>query len=278
MNQFLPSRYVEMVHRLALGIEAIDAQRARRLSYQLQVGYDAALSGLKRPQIERHASNLFALRYQPGVPETSGRIDLRFFDLSEPVYKPENDRRRIVPRRLRIPVLKLVDVEAQEQVDRKQFKRRIRRPVFFPGAAYDCNAMATGLRGRVVRNGKPMRWARVVATLKGSTIVVGRAHGDDRGEFLLLINAKVTTGSAWPTPLEIEVAVFGPATVPTPAPADLPARDPLWDLPLEPLVAPDVDVDRVATGEELPSSYTKNVKRDITFILGKCLYEEFEIT
>lgn len=278
MNQFLPSRYDEMVHRLALGIEPIDAQRARRLLYQLQVGYDAELSGLKRPRIERHNSNLFALRYQPGVPGTLPQVDLRFFDLSEPFYKPENDRRRIVPRRLRIPILRLTDVESAETGDRRGFRRRVRRPVFFPGAAYDFCATTTGLRGRVMRNNQPMRWARVVAVLKGTTLVVGRAHGDDRGEFLLLINAKVTSGSTWPVPLEVEVSVFGPATVPTPVPADLPTRDPLWDLPLETLVAPGITADGVEAGEDLPTPYTSSVKRDITFTLGKCLYEEFEIT
>jgi len=278
MNQFLPSRYDEMVHRLALGIEPIDAQRARRLLYQLQVGYDAELSGLKRPRIERHTSNLFALRYQPGVPGTLPQVDLRFFDLSEPFYKPENDRRRIVPRRLRIPILRLTDVESAEAGDRGRFRRRVRRPVFFPGAAYDFCATTTGLRGRVMRNHQPLRWARVVAVLKGTTLIVGRAHGDDRGEFLLLINAKVTSGSTWPIPLEVEVSVFGPATAPTPVPADLPTRDPLWDLPLETLVDPGIDVDPVEAGEELPTPYTSSVKRDITFTLGKCLYEEFEIT
>jgi hypothetical protein len=278
MNQFLPSRYVEVIHRLALGIEPIDAQRGRRLGYELQVGYDLALAGLRRPPIERHTSNLFALRYQPGVPDSTGRVDLRFFDLSGPVYKPENDRRRIVPRRLRIPILKEPDVKAQEVIDRMEFKRRIRRPVFFPGAAYDFTATATGMRGRVIRGGKPMRWARVVATLKGSTVVVGRAHGDDRGEFLLLINALVTSGSAWLDPLEIEVSILGPDPFPPVAPAEVKARDPLWDLPLEPLVAPDMDIDDVATGKAVPGTYIEIAKTDITFILGKCLYREFEIT
>ena len=278
MNQFLPTRFDELIHRLALGIEPIDAQRNRRLSYELQLGYDQSIAGLKRPLFERHASNLFALRYQSGVPDQFKRVDLRFFDLSHSRYTPENDRRRIVPRRLRIPLLDEAVVEADETTTRMDFRRRIRRPAFFPGAAYDFSTTATGLRGRVTRGGRKMRWARVVAVLKGSTIVVGRAHGDDRGEFLLLINARVASGSAWPDPLEISVSVFGPDPEPAPIPIDLPAKDPLWDLPLEPLVAPEVAVDTVATGEALPANYTKSVTQDITFVLGRCLYEEFEIT
>jgi hypothetical protein len=41
MNQFLPSRYVEIIHRLALGIEPLDAFRGGRLGYQLQAVYEA---------------------------------------------------------------------------------------------------------------------------------------------------------------------------------------------------------------------------------------------
>ena len=267
MNQFLPSRFVEVIHRLALGIEPIDAQRSRRLSYALRVEYDAAQFGLARPPIERHSSNLYALRYQPGV---TTQLDLRFLDLSQRFYQPQYDRRRIVPRRLRIPILTLADVEAQEQIDKKDFQRRIRHPVFFPGAAYDCNVTATGLRGRVVRNGQPMRWARVVARLAGETVIVGQAHGDDRGEFLLLLNANVTTGSAWPNPLDIEVSVFGPAATPIPSPVNLPELDPLWDLPLETLANPG-EADPVAAGDQLPANYTANVKRFVQFTLGKCL-------
>ncbi len=275
MNQFLPARYAEIVHRLALGIEPLDAQRGGRLGYSLQAAYDAQQLGLPRPPLERHVSNLFSLRYQPGV---ATQLELRFFDAAERRYKPEDDRRRIVPRRLRIPILSLADVETAEQDDPQSFRRRIRRPAFFPGAAYDFSATATSLRGRVVRGGKPMRWARVTAKLSGSgppgsELVVGHAHGDDRGEFLLFINANVTTGSALPKPLEIIVSVFGPATPPLPSPATLPALDPLWDLPLETLAAPGVD-DPAATGTQLPAGYTAKVERVVSFTLGTCLCEE----
>jgi hypothetical protein len=269
MNQVLPSRYVELIQRLALGIEPIDAQSARRLSYALQVVYDVAPFGPPRPPIERHASNLYALRYQSGLRVP---IDLRFFDSPERFYKGESDRRRIVPRRLRIPILTLADVETQEQADKKDFKRRIRRPVLFPGAAYDFNATATGLRGSVMRDGRPMRWARIIATLAGG-IVAGQAQGDDRGEFLLLVNSKVTSGSSLPKPLDLSVSVFGPVTAPAPVPASLPETDPLWDLPLETLANPGDD-DPVAVGEELPANYTASVTRLVEFTLGKCMSGE----
>lgn len=279
MNQFLPSRYLELVERLALGIEPMDALRLRPLSYPLRIEHDATHLGLRRPPIEHHTSNRYALRYQPGLLTS---VDLRFLDLA--------DRRRVVPRRLRIPILTRTDVETLEDNEAqaahknvRDFKRRIRRPVFFPGAAYDFNATSTGLRGRVTRGGEPMRWARVVAKLNGTSLVIGRAHGDDRGEFLLLFNSAMTTGSTLPKPLNVEVTVLGPATAPTPPSPDLPKTDPLWDLPLEILAAPGAS-DPVATGEQVPTlppqNYTANVTRVMEFTLGKCLSgaEDFVIT
>jgi hypothetical protein len=274
MNEFLPSRYVEIVHRLALGIEPIDAHCRRRLSYPIQLNYDAEQFNLPRPPIDRHLSNLFSLRYLPGV---TTPIDVRAFDLSDPRYDPKYDRRRIVPRRLRIPILSLIDVENQERLDRRQFRRRIRRPLFFPGAAYAFNFTATALRGQVLRNGKPMRWARVVARLAGQPLVVGRAHGDDRGEFFLLINANAVTGSTLPDPLDIDVSVTGPTVIPVPVPPNQPELDPLWDLPLETLAAPGAAADPVATGETLPPTYAATVTETITFTLGRSLYREFVI-
>lgn len=274
MNEFLPSRYVEIIHRLALGIEPIDAHYRRRLSYPIQLRYDAEQLDLPRPPIDRHLSNLFSLRYQPGV---TTPIDVRAFDLADPHYDPKYDRRRIVPRRLRIPILSRSDVEAQEQIDRLQFRRRIRRPLFFPGAAYEASLTATALRGRVLRNNRPMRWARVVARLAGQPLVVGRAHGDDRGEFFLLINANAVTGSTLPDPLNIDVSVNGPTVVPAPNPPNQPEFDPLWDLPLETLAAPGAAADPVATGENLPLNYGATTAQTITFTLGRSLYREFVI-
>ena len=100
------------------------------------------------------------------------------------------------------------------------------------------------------------------------------AHGDDRGEFLLLLNSNLTTGSALPKPLEIEVSVFGPAVPPV-----IDEDDQLLDLPLETLSAPGA-VDDVARGVQLPAGYTASVTRIVQFTLGKCLSGEpdFQIT
>lgn len=276
-NEFLPSRYVELIERLALGIEPIDSQRSARLTYPLQIQHETSAAKLPRPPIERHQSNLYALRYQKGIVSP---LQLRFFDSTQVFYRPEHDRRRIVARRFSIPILDRPAVETAEKTEAdgvpreaKDFRRRVRRPVFFPGAAYDFSATTTGLRGRVMRDGKPMRWARITATLDGSTVIVGRAHGDDRGEFLLLINATVTSTSAVPKPLAIKVTVTGPLNMPIPTSPEQPAADPLWDLPVETMATPG-DPDPAANGETVPWVATKEVNRVINFSIGECLTGE----
>ena len=62
-------------------------------------------------------------------------------------------------------------------------------------------------------------------------VVVGRAHGDDRGEFLLLLGPGAATGPDLAFPIQATVTVFGPDPPPPPGPDA--ALDPLWDLPLE---------------------------------------------
>lgn len=284
MNLFLPSRFDEIVHRLALGIEPMDAMHDARLRYQLQAVYDnAQQSG---PLLDRHASNLFALRYQKGV-KTS--LDLRFFDATERNYHPSRDRRRVVPRRLRIPILSLSDVEAQEQIDQKGFARRIRRPFFFPGAAYSFEPTATALRATLLRNNKPLRWARVEARIPSKAPVIGRAHSDDRGEFLLLIAIRAAEFKALgldpvligadenkPHEVDLEIKIFGPAAPLIPNPIDLPTRDPLWDLPLETLSAPGTD-DPVATGLTLPSGYVELASPTVKFTIGRSTETTFVI-
>jgi len=167
-----------------------------------------------------------------------------------------------VPRRLRFPIL------GQAAAETRPPRFRVRRPVLFPGAAYDVSSGATGLRGRVLRAGKPMRWARVEARLPAAGTLVGRAHGDDRGEFLLLIGSEASPVGDVVPPLEIEVTVFGPAAPPVPPDADRPKIDPLWDLPLEQTAAPG-DPDPVAEGEAQPAGYTATTTQTIDLEFGK---------
>lgn len=248
MNEFLPDGYIEIVKRLALGIEPEDALQRARVAPSLTVTYDASARGLPRPSIERHRSCLHVLVYGPGV---ATPVELRLFE----------NQRRFVPRRLRYPI------HPQAAAETRPASERMRRPRMFPGANYDLDSGATGLRGRVLRGGVPMRWARVEATLPGALAPLALAHGDDRGEFLLVLPSDAALSSldpVWPA----TVTVFGPAAIPVPATPELPALDPLWDLPIDDAPAPGVP-DPVSAGEVRPAGYTASQSLPVNFVPGR---------
>jgi hypothetical protein len=166
-----------------------------------------------------------------------------------------------VPRRLEIPLL------APATVDQEPPGKRIHRPALFPGADYPVHDTATAIRGQVVRNGKPMPWARVEA--KRGNVFVGRAHGDDRGEFLLLLDSRAATPGGTSLTVTVRVSVFG-RDPELPAPSALVvSTDPHWSLPVERLPLTANATDPVSRGDTLPNLYTKVAFRDLTIRLGE---------
>jgi hypothetical protein len=239
VNTFLPSRYVERLHRLALGIEPIDAMTGRIAAQPIDVALEVVpggvLSGLPLPRFDRHRFGRHALRYVPGVGDP---VELRMLVPA----------RRYVPRRLRVPIATLQEVlDGEETGSEIPVSERIRRPALFPGAAYDVSPAMTGLRGRVVRNGAPVRWTRIVARTGG--VVIGRAHGDDRGEFLLLLGIDTSNLAALVSPVAVALEITRRSPL-----ATVPTTDPLWGLPLETLPAPG-QPDLVARGTEAAPEY-----------------------
>ncbi|HYN76872.1 MAG TPA: hypothetical protein VES73_03650 [Lamprocystis sp. (in: g-proteobacteria)] len=232
-NLFLPARFSEQVQRLALGLEPLDVASGARLRHPIQILVEAPAPGLPRPRLVRHLSGLFVMVQDPRVPTT---LSLRICDLGQPKDPPgfhaRSNRRRLVPRRLR------VTIPTAELADTVPITRRARRPALFPGAAYAVTDSVTGLRGRVVRGGVPVRWARVEARRPGAAAgdpPVGRAHGDDRGEFLLLVEAGAAPMTTLESPFELDLVAYPPtppAPMPPPSVRDL---DELWDLPVETL-------------------------------------------
>jgi len=199
--------------------------------------------------------------------------------------------RRYVPRRLAIPAPTLAAVtaaEAAHDLDPAQpLVARGCRPLMYPGAAYGVAAGATVIRGRVRWDGtaRPVRWARVVARPAEPIHVLdddgepvgtiqpdlGRAHGDDRGEFVLVVGPVPRELYVLPEPdLELELAV---AAAPEPAPADpvgSPTRsrtDPLWDLPVETVSSLD-PADPVTLGIATPAAYTRTHTSTMTVRRG----------
>jgi hypothetical protein len=143
----------------------------------------------------------------------------------------------------------------------------VRRPGLYPGAAYDLSGLATGLRARAVWRiaGKtvPARWVRVRAERAGQPLA--HAHGDDRGEFLLLLGPDA--GQFLPLALALDVIVMAP-----PQPPDLAAlasalrKDPLADLPLEPVAPPAAEA-----GQLRPQGYAERRAVRIQFHPGRLL-------
>jgi hypothetical protein len=272
MNEFVSSRYVESFQHLALGVEPRDALRRGRVSHPLDVRFEAVkrtgripMEDVLRP-IDRHDSCRHALLYRPGL-RTGKPIEVRIRDAS----------RRFVPRRLSVTLPTLEAAEAAEAVDATVRVQRLRFVSLLPGAAYDFSDSAAGMRGRVVRNGVPMRWARVEAALPAPpNTVVARAHGDDRGEFLLLLSPAAATAGDLPPLISLRVTVYGPNVAPPPPDPDV---DPLSDLPLEPLPSPDVN-DPVALGEALPPDYVSKpaTVRMVNFPPGRVITGQPSVT
>jgi hypothetical protein len=253
VTAILPQIFDERIWRLALGLEPRDAVSRLRIARPVDVAVDgaptfdvdtapwpeqSAVTGLRR--LTRHGSGRFALVFDPTV-----RTPLT-------VRLVPSDR-RYIPRRLELAIVSEADVLAAESAgDDVPTTSRVWRPVLFPGAGYDVAETATGVRGSVTHAGKPVRWTRVEAAAQGQ--VIGRAHGDDRGEFLLVLGQNTGAGavSDLTSPLPVTITVFArdPAL-------PLQMQDALADLPVETAAAPGVTPDDVAAGVALPASYVQ---------------------
>jgi len=268
--------YDYQIRRLALGVEFEDYLRDAELIFPLRVEierdsphvspsparkYDFKQLGTQLPDgLLRSNSGRYSLTYYPGIRE---QIDLRCYDYE----------RNYIPRRFRVPLLTLQDVIDIEEDEIPDYTfARIRQVVMFPGAAYHCHPQVTGLRGRVERDGAPMRWVYVEVRMPGNLNIIARTRGDDRGEFLLLLPPQSFTASDLSNTLDLEISIVGPVTKPVPATENLPQQDQLWDLPLEEL-PPAGGIDDVASGESYPAGYVTALSsvRTVTFVIGRLL-------
>jgi len=178
---------VDVLHRLALGIEPFDALTGRRVeSSELivemetvdQIRLRRRLPQVYDPEppakpLEPSLSGRFRLRYGPRIPSPAR---IRLWDR----------RRRFVPRRFEVPLWTLAEVTALERAGADlPVLSRVLRPWLLPGVAAPIPPAATALRGRVVRAGAPVPWARIVGSRPGRPDVL--AGADERGEFLLVV-------------------------------------------------------------------------------------------
>lgn len=271
-------------HRLALGVQWIDALTQmplepladQALCCDLQaVGTRPWVQRLEAHTQSRHALRL-AGRYQRLLARAvelaeSTRHELRAFGARDPrlqAYRVDQDPRRFVPRRVALTPVLVDGLPPASTVN-------TRTAWLWPGAAYPLPARSTAVRGRVLRDlgggqSEPIAWARVVCTKPGagapnfaSEKKLGWGHGDDRGEFLLVLGASaVSGGGALPAQIPLHIWVFLP-----PPEAVWSADDPLASLPLE-----DGGIsalDDVLKGRAVPAAYLPQSARALTLKLGE---------
>jgi hypothetical protein len=270
---------VQVLHRLALGVEPVDAFTRALIGRGVRVGRElpkpprrrrgtGPLDPLARRRdlaLESNGTGRFKLRHGPGLGSVATLV-----------VRVDDPWRRYVPRRFEVAIWTFAEVTASEdwppttQSLAKQptgpfvaTRSRLLRPWLAPGSAYTLPKGTTGLRGRVTLGGRPLPWPRVDALGPGD-VVVGRAHGDERGEFLVVVTG---TGTLVPPPLttlDIRLVLRGlrpPAAGDPPVKGALPADDPLVGLPLEPVAksanppaAGDLD-NPLLRGETPPAGY-----------------------
>lgn len=258
---------VRTTTRLRLGVEPVDALgRPGPLgTVAVQHEHVPRPAGADLPAAGRNPSGRFRIAFGDRATDDPARVVVRLVDPT----------RRFVPRRLSIPAPSLSDVDADERAPRAC------RPALYPGAAYGVGAGATVVRGTVRwADGRPVQWARAAArtatpievhdddgTVSFIQPVLGRAHGDDRGEFLLVIGPLPTDEAvATSSTVAVELHV---AARPEPAagdPVDSPfgsRDDPLWHLPVEVVDSLDPG-DDVAAGTVLPAGSTAGVLVQLT--------------
>jgi len=272
-------------HRLALGLQCIDAVTRLPVA-PLPGGVVAAelLAIGTRPWVQRfepHTQSRQALRWAGRYQ----RLLQRAVEQADPVSHEvrvgglrdarqagsvhRQDPRCFVPRRLSIePALDAAGVPRANADN-------LRTVWLWPGAAYPVPARSTGVRGQVLRDlggGRqaPVPWVRVICTRPGAgapdlatEAVLGWAHGDDRGEFLLLLGAgAVPAGGDLPARVDVRLWVCLPPPLPVFDP-----HDPLASLPLE--SAGSEAFNDVLSGQTLPPSHVPQAPRDLSVHLGQ---------
>jgi hypothetical protein len=270
----VPAGFLPMRQHGAVALQLWDAARGARLRDRIEVVVEREYP--RRPewaaeQALRRNRHLYGLSYGRGAKTA---IDFWLYDSAW----------RYVPRRLHVPV-----PAAPEPDTGAQPRLRIRRAALYPGPAYDVMSGTTGLRGRLehVVSGAAVgvRWPRVVAADPAGTLTpLAVAHGDDKGEFLLVLPpSRLLAPTAPRGEVRVGIEIAWQALPPYAA-----GSDPLADLPLETVGAavgvaePDMvplaeRPDPMAMGWQLPSSYGTTIHRTVTFTAGRIHRDVFVV-
>lgn len=217
----------QVLHRLALAVDCVDAVTESPLIIQVRIGAEVAPRLRSYPDdptwpcadLIPHGVGRATRLHRPPMP---ANITVRIADPT----------RRYVPRRLTTPLRTDAAITASDNGTGTYIpvgSRRL-RPWLSPGSAYQIPRTTTAIRGRVMRGAVAARWPRITAIGPGGE-AVGWAHGDDRGEFVLVI---VSTGTLHPpAPSKLPVTLIVTAPTNPPAISDDPLADPSADLVVE---------------------------------------------
>jgi len=279
-------------HRLAMGVQWIDAVTGLPVQSRLGCALDALGDRPLIQRFERHAHGRHALRWAgplarllvraaedkiatpPLTPaDDPTNFNLRVFGQAGTAgpYATDADPRHHVPRRLALTPIQ-TDGEPPAAID------NIRTGWLWPGANYPLGANATAIRGRI-RQGpslpaaQAVPWARVIITRPADINAVPNfagepavawAHGDDRGEFLAVLgNAAVPGGATLPASLPLRLWVFLPPAT------SLDATDPLASLPLE--QAQSDAINDVLRGIAVPAGYLMQPALSFPLVSGESI-------
>lgn len=220
----------QVLHRLALGVECLDAVTGRRVRTEVAVGREVDPRLLARV----HDPSWPCVGLEP---KGTGRAQLRL-DASTPTavrLRLVDPLRRFVPRRFDLPLWTLPEIVAAEASPHDVPARaRLLRPWLWPGSGAALPQGATVIRGTVRSAGTPVRWARLTA-VRPADGAVGNGHADERGEFLVVITDTGSLPPPAPSTLAIDLVVTAPDPA-TPTPVD--TDDRYADLVVEPVARP----------------------------------------
>jgi hypothetical protein len=277
VSSLTSSGWIERTERLLLGVELVDALSRLRVTERVRVVREVGRRQLPRAlrldarrivdgteghvALLRHESCVYSLF----VGELTRERRVAGGGLpAELVLRVSDPQRRYVPRRVRVDLTLPLPIYLMTRALPGQPPTS--GVELCPGAAAPLQSRSTIAHGVIRAVGASARWARLEARLRGPGpgrgALVGVAHGDDRGEYSLVVDARAGTVGTLPTTLDLELGV----SLHDPSPVSAATRDgdPFWDLPIDDDVRAQTDLGVTRSARHQPF-----IRRNITLSVGR---------